>query len=129
MFFEINYIILGLDNEKGATKMINFKIGTCPKCGKKNVQLMFSNNPLDAGTICFDCIKENLDYKNLEHADFFCRTYNLSFNPELWIQTANEYGPDVFKEYAALILSQEENQPNLAYSSSTKDLWSRVNKE
>lgn len=109
--------------------MINFKIGTCPKCGKRNVQLMFSNNPLDAGTICFDCIKENLDYKNLEHADFFCRTYNLSFNPELWIQTANEYGPDVFKEYAALILSQEENQPNLAYSSSTRDLWSRVNKE
>ena len=60
--------------------MINFKIGTCPKCGKRNVQLMFSNNPLDGGTICFDCIKENLDYKNLEHADFFCRTYNLSFN-------------------------------------------------
>ena len=109
--------------------MINFKIGTCPKCGKRNVQLMFSNNPLDGGTICFDCIKENLDYKNLEHADFFCRTYNLSFNPELWIQTADEYGPDVFKEYAALILSQEENKPNLAYSSSTKDLWSRVNKE
>ena len=102
--------------------MINFKIGTCPKCGRRNVELMLSNNPLDAGTICFDCIKENLNYSNLEHADFFCRTYNLSFNPDLWIQTSEEFGPDVFKEYAALILSQEENQPNLVYSSSTKDL-------
>ena len=109
--------------------MINFKIGVCPKCGRRNVQLMLSNNPLDGGTICFDCIKDNLNYQNLEHADFFCRTYNLPFNPELWIQTTKEFGPDSFREYAALILSQEENQPNLAYSGSTRDLWGRVNKE
>lgn len=109
--------------------MINFKIGVCPKCGKQNVQLMFSNNPLDGGTICFDCIKDNLNYQNLEHADFFCRTYNLPFNPELWIQTTKEFGPDSFREYAALILSDADNQPNLAYSPSTRDLWGRVNKE
>ena len=109
--------------------MINFKFGTCPKCGKKHVELMLSNNPLDGGTICFDCINDNLNYNNLEHADFFCRTYNLSFNPELWMQTVKEFGPGVYKEYAALILSQGDNQPNLAYSSSTKDLWARVNKE
>ena len=109
--------------------MINFKIGVCPKCDKQNVQLMFSNNPLDGGTICFDCIKDNLNYQNLEHADFFCRTYNLPFNPELWIQTTKEFGPDSFREYAALILSDADNQPNLAYSPSTRDLWGRVNKE
>ena len=109
--------------------MINFKLGTCPKCGKRNVQLMLSNNPLDGGTICFECINDNLNYNNLEHADFFCRTYNLSFNPELWIQTAKEFGPGVFKEYAATILSQGDNKPNLAYSASTRDLWARVNKE
>ena len=45
------------------------------------------------------------------------------------MQTIKEFGPDSFREYAALILSQEENQPNLAYSSSTRDIWSRVNKE
>ena len=90
---------------------------------------MFSNNPLDGGTICFDCIKDNLNYQNLEHADFFCRTYNLPFNPELWIQTTKEFGPDSFREYAALILSDADNQPNLAYSPSTRDLWGRVNKE
>lgn len=58
-----------------------FTLGKCPKCGKTK-ELMFSNNPLSGGTICFDCIKENLKYDNLEHADFFCRTYNLPFNPE-----------------------------------------------
>lgn len=109
--------------------MINFRVGPCPKCGRRSTQLMFSNNPLDGGTVCFDCIKENLNYQNLEHADFFCRTYNLPFNPELWIQTAKEFGPDSFREYAALILSEEENKPNLAYSGSTRDLWGRVNKE
>ena len=109
--------------------MINFKIGVCPKCGSRNVPLMFSNNPLDGGTICFSCIRENLNYQNLEHADFFCRTYNLPFNPELWIQISKEFGPGVFKEYAALILSDADNQPNLAYSPSTRDLWGRVNKE
>lgn len=62
--------------------MINFTLGTCPKCGRKGI-LMKSNNPLTGNTICFDCIRNNLNYNNLEHADFFCRTYNLPFNPEL----------------------------------------------
>ena len=109
--------------------MITFKLGVCPKCGKRNVELMLSNNPLDGGTICFGCIQENLNYSNIEHADFFCRTYNLPFKPELWIETTKKFGPDSFREYAALILSQEENQPNLVYSGSTRDLWGRVNKE
>lgn len=56
--------------------MINFPIGTCPKCGKKH-ELMLSNNPLSGNTICFDCINSQLKYDNLQHAEFFCRTYNL----------------------------------------------------
>lgn len=108
---------------------MDFKIGTCPKCGRRGATLMLSNNPLDGGTICFDCIKENLNYNNLEHADFFCRTYNLPFDANLWLQTVQEVGPDSFQEYAAKILSQEENKPNLAYSSSTRDLWAKANKE
>lgn len=64
---------------------MNFKIGTCPHCGKIG-RLVYSNNPLisnDKPTICFDCIKRQFKHDNLEHADFFCRTYNYSFNPEL----------------------------------------------
>ena len=108
---------------------ILFKRGTCPKCGRRNVELMLSNNPLSGGTICFDCIKDNLNHNSVEHADFFCRTYNLPFMPELWVETSNNFGPDVFKEYAALVLADGRNKPNLAYDSSTKDLWARVNKE
>lgn len=111
--------------------MIVFKTGTCPKCGRKHIQLMRSNNPLHAEEICFDCIQSNLNYKNLEHADFFCRTYNLPFVPQLWIQCGeqSERGENVFQEYTKLILEDATNQPNLAYNSSTKDLWARTNKE
>ena len=105
-----------------------FTLGKCPKCGKTK-ELMFSNNPLSGGTICFDCIKENLKYDNLEHADFFCRTYNLPFNPEAWINLANTDGDEVFKSYTASVLFDAENKPNLYYTSSTKDLWSRTNRE
>lgn len=57
--------------------MVKFKLGICPKCGRKAI-LMYSNNPLSGETICFDCINNNLNYRNLEHAEFFCRTYNLA---------------------------------------------------
>jgi hypothetical protein len=87
-----------------------------------NVELMYSNNPLSGDTICFDCINTNLLYSNLEHADFFCRTYNLPFNPQLWIELSNTYGPQTFREYTVMQLSDEKNQPNLYYSSSTRDV-------
>ena len=115
---------------------MEFKIGKCPKCGRTQVKLMFSNNPLDVAndgtplnTICFDCIKENLDYNNLEHADFFCRRYNLPFNPELWMMLAEEEKTDVFEKYTKTVLEDSTYSPNLSYASSTHDLWSKVNKE
>jgi hypothetical protein len=82
LFFSIKHIIIVIEqNRKGDESMISFKRGKCSKCGR-TAELMFSNNPLSGNTICFDCINDNLDYKNLEHADFFCRTYNLPFKPE-----------------------------------------------
>ena len=108
--------------------MVEFKTGICPKCGKKGV-LMTSNNPLSGTTICFDCIVNNLNYKNIEHAEFFCRTYNLPWNPQLWMQLVPEYKVATFKEYTRLILEEKENRPNLAYESTTHDLWARTNKE
>ena len=62
--------------------MIKFEVGICPKCGRKAV-LMKSNNPLSGPTICFDCIANNLNFKNIEHGEFFCRTYNLPWLPDL----------------------------------------------
>ena len=90
---------------------------------------MYSNNPLSGNTICFTCIEQNLSYTNLEHADFFCRTYNIPFNPQLWIELANTYNTQVFREYTAMQLLDDANKPNLYYSSSTRDIWSRTNKE
>ena len=107
---------------------MTFKIGKCPKCGRTR-ELMFSNNPLSGGTICFECIKENLNYNNLEHADFFCRTYNLPLNPEAWINMSNVSGSDVFKVYTDVMLSNQEDKTNLYYTSSTHDLWARTNRE
>ena len=108
--------------------MITFPIGVCPKCGKRH-ELMLSNNPLSGTTICFDCINQQLDYNNLQHAEFFCRSYNLPWDPELWINISKESGADTFKQYSTLVLEDVENQPNLAYASTTHDLWVRTNRE
>lgn len=108
---------------------IKFSLGTCEYCGSKNVQLMISNNPLVNSHICFHCLAEKLSYSNLNQIDFFCRTFNLPFLPDLWTKLSAQYKEDTFRQYTLLVLSDESNQPNLAYSSSTKDLWDRVNKE
>ena len=90
---------------------------------------MYSNNPLSGTTICFDCIKNNLNFNNLEHAEFFCRTYNLAWKPDLWMKLVEEYQEATFRKYTELILDMPENRPNLAYETSTHDIWSRTNKE
>lgn len=108
--------------------MINFKIDRCLGCGEKR-ELMLSNNPLSTSTLCFSCIKQKLNYQNINQAEFFCRTYNLPWNPDLWIKLSKECGDEVWKQYTSLQLEQKDNQPNLSYTSSTKDLWLRTNKE
>ena len=100
--------------------MVNFKIDVCPHCGRKR-PLMLSNNPLSGTTICFDCINTQLDSNNLEHAEFFCRTYNLPWQPELWINLLKTKDPSIFQTYTSLVLDDTNNKPNLAYTSTTKD--------
>ena len=108
--------------------MITFKKIKCPQCGQIK-EVMLSNNPLTGTPICFDCINTHLDYNNLAHAEFFCRSYNLPWMPKIWVQLMDEANEDVFKQYTAGVLDEKDNQPNLAYDSSTKDLWLRTNKE
>lgn len=109
---------------KGEYKM-NFQIGKCPKCGK-NAELMFSNNPI-VTPVCFSCIESELAYNNLEHADFFCRTYNIPFKPNTWMELVNRVGERVFYEYAKMFY--EEDKDNLYYESSTRDVWRIANRE
>lgn len=104
---------------------MNFKIERCPKCGK-TTKIMFSNNPI-AQPICFDCIKVQLNGMNLEHGDFFCRTYNIEFNPERWMTIAEKAGQEVFETYASMFFDADKE--NLYYQSTTKDVWKFANKE
>lgn len=110
--------------------MINFKNGRCPRCGKPHQTLMYSNNPLSGDPICFECIAANLSYNNLSHADFFCRTYNLPFYPELWTELAEEHGNNTFQQYTSICLeTYPDDKTNLYYKSSTQDLWILANRE
>jgi hypothetical protein len=49
--------------------------------------------------------------------------------PDLWLELSKEENIDLFKEYTLVVLNDDQNKPNLAFTSSTKDLWSRTNKE
>ena len=99
--------------------------GKCPVCGNYG-ELIFSNNPL-VPAICVDCVKKEMDVENLEHADFFCRTYNLPFDPNKWIKMFEREPDNVIQLYMKQFLS--ENKENLHYQSSTKDLWKMANTE
>lgn len=107
---------------------MKFTINTCPKCGCRK-ELSFSNNPLTGTPICFDCINKQLDYNNIEHGEFFCRTYNLPWQPDLWLSLVSTDAAATFRSYTQLVLEAEENKQNLYYTSTTKDLWARTNKE
>ena len=66
-------------------KPFSFHYGYCKRCGNHHQLLMHSNNILDNDDddMCFDCISELLNYNNIEHADYFCRRYNLPSLPDL----------------------------------------------
>ena len=104
---------------------MEFKTGKCPKCGNHNL-ILPSNNPL-VPSVCNYCISSNLDYNNIEHGDFFCRTYNLPFRPEVWTKFIKLYGKDIYKEYISTIY--DENIENLYHTTTTKDLWKELNNE
>lgn len=110
-------------NTNPTPKPVKFRIGRCDKCGQEHVELRISNNPLlTSVNICFNCIQQALNPQNLDQADFFCRTFNLPFDAELWMKEAEDCGKDVFKEYTRLVLGDSSFQPNLYYTSSTHDL-------
>lgn len=105
--------------------MVEFKTAKCPKCGKL-AEIIFSNNPLVPG-ICLNCIDNDLDYNNLKQADFFCRTYNIPFDPERWIELADKVGKQVFKVYTQQFF--ETDRKNLYYQKVTADLWGKLDEE
>lgn len=115
--------------EISKAEIFSFPTKTCPSCGKKT-KVMYSNNPLSGNTICFSCINKQLKYDNIQHADFFCRTYNLPFDPNKWIEISEEYKEETFAIYAEYMFTKyDEERHNLYYTSTTADLWALTNKE
>lgn len=100
-----------------------FKKDKCPKCGNFNI-ILPSNNPI-AQSVCQHCIISNLNYNNIEDADFFCRTFNYAFDPEKWILLSKMYKEETFKEYILWVQEEEE----IDYETKTKDIWKQANEE
>jgi len=96
--------------------------GKCPKCGL-NATLMYSHNP-GAVPICFSCIEDAYDYTNLKDVNIFCRTFDLSFNPEQWIQIANKKGKEAFRIYAETRLQLDSK-----FKHQLDPIWDLANKE
>ena len=93
----------------------------CPKCGKKATILPI-NNPLVTPT-CLECVSSVLDYNKTEHGDFFCRTYNIPFDPELWIKMAKEFKEKIFVEYINYIMDDQ------LYETVNLETWRELDKE
>ena len=100
-------------------------VSKCPICGKIG-KVVKSNNPIVPG-VCDKCLNEQFDYSNLKQANFFCRTYNLPFLPDRWIEIANEAKFDTFDIYTTVI---GDEYPNTLYNGeATGDLWDEMDKE
>lgn len=100
------------------------KTGRCAVCGA-NTNLIPSNNPIVPDT-CAKCIEVKFDLKNLEQADFFCRTYNIPFEPNMWIKSMKQDEKNILQNYQAFYLDTLEAKQ---YMTNTKDVWKEVNKE
>ena len=102
---------------------MDLKINTCSKCGQKHT-ILPSNNPL-VPKICTKCVIQAINYNDMEQADFFCRTYNIPFDPNIWIKMAKEYKENMFKHYVDFHMEDEE----VGYEHDNMDLWKEMNKE
>lgn len=98
----------------------------CPMTGKLET-LVFSNNPI-VPPVSIKYIEQTLDLQNLSDADFFCRTYNIPFNPNYWIKSIQaENGKNIIQNYTKIFL--EINKENLYYQTATEDLWRKTDQE
>lgn len=99
--------------------------GLCPMTGREDT-LIFSNNPL-AIPVGIKYIENTIDLTNLVDADFFCRTYDLPFNPNYWIKAIKiEKGKNIIQNYMKIFL---ELKKDLEYKTATREVWQEADKE
>lgn len=100
-------------------------VDKCPFC-KRTKNLLKSNNPIVA-PICLDCLNEQIDPNNLKLANFFCKTFNIPFDPNKWLEIAKEEREKTFEVYCRVIADEH---PNTLYNTDSTDLlWEKANAE
>lgn len=102
---------------------MELKIGTCPKCGERQTIIPSNNNLVQP--ICTACIIRELDYNDMNDADYFCRTYNFPFKPDVWIRMVKEFKYNVFREYSIFVMKNIDEE----YENPNRDLWKSLNEE
>lgn len=95
----------------------------CSRCGNIH-NVLPSNNPLVDG-ICTTCVNEILDASRVEHFEFFCRTYNLPFSPNIYMALYRKHYKNVFEEYINTLVDDGQ----LKFNEPTGDVWPQVEKE
>lgn len=102
---------------------MNIKQEKCPQCGSIHY-VVPSNNPLVKG-VCINCLNETLDVSRVDHFEFFCRTYNLPFSPNIYMNLYREYKLMTFVKYVETLVDDGK----LNFNEPTGDLWKEVEKE
>lgn len=95
----------------------------CPRCGNLNY-ILPSNNPLVEGR-CISCVNEALDVSKVEHFAFFCRTYNLPFDLNLYMKLYKQHKNKTFIVYIESLL----DDGTLSFTDKVTDVWPEVEKE
>ena len=98
---------------------------TCSKCGS-NEYIIKSNNVF-LPDICEKCALEHVSIEQIEEVAFFCRTYNLFFNPSLYLRLYNENKEHLLYRYTQQ-LAYEYNAGE-GYKDPTTDIWKQVEEE
>ena len=109
------------------------QMARCPLCGRLT-DVIRTNNPL-AASICADCIAKNVNPRNMEQVDMWCRTYNVPFEPTRWVELVEREGEKsstLFLHYLMqwdAAISGTDDVRVLWRHGDTKDLWGEVNAE
>lgn len=104
---------------------MDLRKGICPITNKADI-LVFSNNPL-AIPVGIKYIEDTIDLTDLGNANFFCRTYNLPFNPTYWIKAIQmDSGRNIIQNYFEIFVKLKDK---IEYKDAADDVWRRANEE
>lgn len=89
---------------------MNFRFAACPRT-KTLAKLMSNRNNPFAEEVSFDFIASKINVRDTHDAEFFCRTYNIAFMPDVWIKMAEAIPlpSKMIEEYAAAMFDERNN--------------------